>query len=264
MKNPIVRLAITATRCLPVLPGSKLIASALARWILRRRRDEISASVYGYRTQLDPHEAVERELLFWPHLFDWRELGFLRREVGKGDVFLDLGSNVGGYSLAMSRSVGLDGLVLAVDADPYSTAKLSATAKDNAIRQLRVANVGLSDVTGDLMFSPQLRGNRGGGSFLAKEATTGFSVKCVTLSQLLEQFQISRPIKAMKMDLEGFEYRVLKDFFSHRATEVWPEIILVERSEAMIGIAGGDVCVLLASRGFRCVLRHGENSVWRR
>ena len=264
MRDFELRSAIAVTKRLPIIPGSKAIAAVIAKWCLRKPKTEVAASVFGYSTRLNPHEAVERELLFWPQLFDWREMALLRRELRPGDIFLDLGSNIGGYSLALSHAVGPAGFILSVDADPYSATRLRLTASENRIRQLHVANVGLSDLAGELTFSPQMMGNRGGGSFLAEPNVQSHKVACVTLAQLLDTHKVSRPIRAAKLDLEGYEYRVLKVFFEQQPPNRWPEILLVERSAGLLSKAGGDSSELIAAHGYRCILTHGENHIWKR
>src|ERR1039457_2427980 len=115
MRNGELNAIIAVTRRLPIVPGMKLVASYLTEWYLRKERPAVESRVFGYLTYLNPHECAERELLFWPQLFDWREIAFLRKVLKPGDVFLDLGSNVGGYSLALAHAVGESGLVVSVD-----------------------------------------------------------------------------------------------------------------------------------------------------
>ena len=253
---------LALTRRLPVVPGMKLVAWYLAKWYLRKPRPAVEASVFGYQVQLNPHECVERELLFWPQLFEWRELAFLRKVLKPGEVFLDLGSNVGGYSLALARAVGERGQIVSVDADPYSASRLEAVVAGNQIKQVRVVNVGLAEQDSELTFSPQIRGNRGGGSFLSPQNEASIRVACITLTGLLARYPEITSIRAAKLDLEGFEYRVLKCFFNEQPRDFWPKVLLVERGVSLLLQAGGDVNELIAGQGYRLALAHGENFLW--
>ncbi len=254
---------LALTRRLPIAPGMKLFARYLAKWYLRKPRSVVESTVFGYETQLNPHECVESELLFWPQLFDWREISFLRKVLQPGDVFLDLGSNVGGYTLALAPSLGDKGLVISVDADPYSANCLQQAVLANKIKQVRVENVGLSDQVSELTFTPQITCNRGGGSFLSQSNEASILVKCITLTGLLSHYPEISCIKAAKLDLEGFEYRVLKCFFREQPQTLWPKVLLVERSDELLTMSGGDVNALLAGKGYRLALAHGENFIWK-
>ena len=187
-----------------------------------------------------------------------------RFKIGSGDVFLDLGSNVGGYSLALAPAVGESGLIVSVDADPYSATRLQSVVSANQIEQVRVLNVGLADQVSELTFSPQIRGNRGGGSFLTQHNEASIRVQCITLTGLLARYPEISSIRAAKLDLEGFEHRVLKCFFSEQPRTLWPKFLLVERSVGLLVPAGGDVNKLIAAKGYRLALAHAENYIWER
>jgi len=256
-------IILSLTRRLPVVRGMKLIAAYLAKWYLRKPRREVESTVLGYQMFLNPHELVERELLFWPQLFDWREISFLKNTLKPGDVFLDLGSNVGGYSLAMASAVGESGRVVSVDADPYSATRLQSVISANGIKQVRVVNVGLADrKASELTFTPQICGNRGGGSFLTPHNEASIRVECITLTGLLARYPEICSIRAAKLDLEGFEYRVLMSFFGEQRQTLWPKVLLVERGAALLPQAGGDVNELIAGKGYRLAFAHGENFLW--
>lgn len=264
MSNFELAVFMRITRRLPVIPGMRIIGNCLEKIFLRKKRPLINTCLFGYTVQLNPHEAVERELCFSPQLFDWREIAFLRQNLSPGDVFLDLGSNVGGYSLALSHSIGEQGIIIAVDADSYSTMRLQKTVTDNQIYQIQAVNVGLSDRVEDLLFTPNLFGNRGGGGFLAEPAVQTISVKCITLSHLLAMFPQVRAIRAAKLDLEGCEYKVLNKFFSEAPQTLWPAVLVVERSEDIIAKTRVDVNRLLPSKGYDLIFYHGMNYIWQR
>ena len=134
--------------------------------------------------------------------------------------------------MALAHAVGESGLVISVDADPYSATRLQSVVSANKIKQVRVVNVGLADQVSELTFSPHILGNRGAGSFLSHENEASIRVACITLSGLLARCPEVTTIKAAKLDLEGFEYRVLKCFFSEQPQALWPKVLLVERSVA--------------------------------
>src|SRR5215475_11190401 len=68
--------------------------------------------------------ATERGALFNPD-YNLEELDFLRAQVPKGGVFVDIGANVGTYALVLARHVGTNGKVIAVEPHPVTFARLS-------------------------------------------------------------------------------------------------------------------------------------------
>ncbi len=217
----------------------------------------------GFHMELDPMELVDRLVMFAPHLYEWREIAHLRRKLSEGDVFLDLGCNIGFFSLVASPIVGKSGRVLAIEADPYSYSKVTRTIRGNKIENLQAVQVGLSDRTETLSLRLQLQGNRGGCTFLGVRESdeNTVCVQCRPLLHVLLDAGIER-VHAAKVDLEGFEFRVLRSFFETADRSLWPELLIVERNRERISAAGGDVNQVIAERGYSLLSWHEDNYVW--
>ena len=67
-----------------------------------------------------------------------------------GDVFLDVGANVGWYTLHVARMVGPEGLVLAVEPSPDSFAVLKENIKLNHLSNVTALNLAAWDRDADL------------------------------------------------------------------------------------------------------------------
>jgi len=67
-----------------------------------------------------------------------------------GDVFLDVGANVGWYSLHVAKMVGPEGLVLAIEPSPDSFAVLKENIKLNHLSNVTALNFAAWDRNGDL------------------------------------------------------------------------------------------------------------------
>lgn len=57
----------------------------------------------GFEFELNPNECVDGAILFYPQLYERREISFIRSVLPSGGTFLDVGSNIGFYSLVASR-----------------------------------------------------------------------------------------------------------------------------------------------------------------
>lgn len=243
-------LMLSVSRRLPRIRGIGVVGNLLKQIYNRRPRPPLTdVDVLGFRMSLEPGECVDAGLLFYPQLYDFNEIAFLRRSLRPGDVFLDLGANIGFYSLIASGLVGPAGRVIAVEADPYNFDKLQRNIELNAADNITAVNVGLSDRQETLRLSVSTSGNRGGNTFLTP-GDTGVDVPCVPLDLLMLDQRVQR-IAGAKIDIEGFEYRVLRRFFAEAAPDLYPGFFILEQNPELEKRAGGDAVTLLREHGYR-------------
>lgn len=221
----------------------------IRRLYCRKPRSDIAAQVLDFKMMLNPNDNVESQLLFCPHLYDWREIAFLREQLRQGDTFLDAGANVGFYSLIVSNLVGAKGTVLSVEADPDNASRLRTNLQLSGIKNVQVVNTGLSNASETLRLGLNTSGNRGGHSFLY-DGPDAVDVECKPLCEVLASKGIHK-IDGAKFDIEGFEFRVLNRFFQEAASGLWPRFIIIEDNAFFSGRTGGNVIELLNGRGYR-------------
>jgi FkbM family methyltransferase len=238
-----------------------VVGNWLARWYNRRPRDPVIAVVRGLSMQLDPSENVDGQLLFQPQLYDRRELDALAGHLRPGDTFVDVGAHIGLYSLFAASRVGPSGRVVAVEADPVNASRLRANVARNAglSALVEVVEAGVSDRDEVLRLGLNTAGNRSGNSFL-NDGPDAVEVRCRPLAEILRAAGVDR-VDAMKMDIEGFEYRVLEPFFEHAPAPLWPRMLILEYQPAWDARAGGSSLGLALARGYRERVRAGINRV---
>ncbi|HSA57284.1 MAG TPA: FkbM family methyltransferase [Gemmatimonadaceae bacterium] len=249
-----LRLLLTLTRRLPQIRGSGRLGHSIARFYRRRPREPVVTDVLDFRMRLDPMEYVEGDLLFVPQIYDRGELARLRTMLGPGSVFLDVGANVGFYSLVASRLVGEDGLVLAIEADPEVAERLRENLDLNGCRNVRVVPCGVSDRAERLSLGVNLRGNRGSSSFL-QSGQRSVEVQCLPLLDVLRQHGVDR-VDAAKLDVEGFGLRVLRPYLSMCTPEQRPRLVVIEKEDG--------VNDLLGQAGYDAVYESAMNLTFRR
>jgi FkbM family methyltransferase len=218
--------------------------------------------VQGIEMELDPHECVDAALLFYPQLYDRREIAFLRSTLKTGDIFVDVGAHLGFYSFVAAQQVGPTGRILAIEADPVTFGKLSQHIERNRTCHIAPINQGVSDKTEILPFWLNSSGNRGGNTFLPRESIgrCAVQVECRPLHHLLNDFHVPR-VDGMKLDIEGFEYRVLRRFLREASRDMYPGFIIIEHNPAWVGEAGGNAVDLLKSAGYRVQVRTKYNFI---
>lgn len=249
--DPELKLMLAITRRLPAVKGAGRIANYLRLIYLRRHRSVVRASVRRFTMALDPHEFVDGWLLFGPQFYEDGELRFLERHLEPDDVFLDIGAHIGLYSLVASRAVGGGGLVLAVEADPQTYARLCSHLQWNEARNVRALNLGVSDRAERRRLVITSATNRAASSLLW-EGDEGLEVDCRALLEILAESGI-QTIGGAKFDIEGFEFRVLSRFFESASETLYPRFIITEFFEEWVPAAGGHTLELLSAFGYRVV-----------
>jgi FkbM family methyltransferase len=246
--DPELAMWMAMTRRLPRVRGAGRILDLAKRIYTRKRRPPVVADVLGSRMILDPGEFVDRSLLFGPQFYDHFERQLVRERLHPGDVFVDVGAHIGLYSLVAAQALGPQGLVLAFEADPTNHARLVENLALNEVRNVRALHVGVADRAGTLSLGVNDWGNRGGNSFLLSRATS-VEVHCDTLCSLIAS-QGVRVVAGMKLDVEGFEYKVLRRFFEEAPAEMHPRFMIVEHNPTLLHTAGGDALELLKRQGY--------------
>jgi FkbM family methyltransferase len=242
--------------------GSAFAASLVRQFYLRKKRTSLEVGALGFRMQLDPGECVDGALLFYPHLYEYREIEFMKKHLGPGDTFLDVGAHIGFYSLIASRIVGEKGSVVAVEADPYNFGKLTLNLKLNHIKNIIALNEGVSNKEEVLRLGLNVTGNRAGNSFLSMNEDH-VEVPCSPLATLLRRNGINR-VQGAKFDIEGFEFRVLDQFFRDANDSLRPDFVIVEQHSALVEKAGGSVIELLENEGYQVKQALKPNYLMRR
>ncbi len=171
------------------------------------KRGVINIPLFGYRFPCELAEHIQRRIF----LFDYDEKAqqFIRENLKTGDTILDIGANVGFYTMLGSSIVGEQGRVIAVEPNPKTFGKLEKTIQSNQIKNALALNIGLGSQESEveLYFNSSL-GNDSA-TMVAHGATESVRVKVLTLDDVVAQHNIGT-IAYVKIDVDGFEPEVFK------------------------------------------------------
>jgi len=212
-------------------PFSKLAASIGKRLIFPGLDGPLDLMTWGVKTRIDPRRNVtEKRLMFSPSRFELEERDLLRRELKAGDTFVDVGANVGAYSLWVGPLIGPSGKIVAIEPQPSVLARLRANFALNPDFRAQVFPCGAGETNGFMTLSVG-SDNEGGASL----ATFGggrdqVEVAVRPLLSMIEEARLER-IDALKIDIEGYEDRALLPFFAQAPESLWPRLLILERSE---------------------------------
>lgn len=204
--------------------------------------------------------ATERGALFNPD-YNLDELDFLRGHTPAGGTFVDVGANVGTFALVMARQVGGAGKVVAIEPHPLTFARLAFNHAASNAPQVRLVQAAAGDSDGELLIES------GGGNLGATHVVTGpasadaIKVPSLRLTRILDEASVTR-VDSLKIDVEGFEDRVLIGFFRDAPQSLWPRAVVIEH---LSQDEWRDDCIAdMVARGFEIVRNTRSNTFLKR
>lgn len=152
---------------------------------------------------------------------DWDEMNFLLRLLRPADCFIDIGANVGFYTV-LASTVVTEGALLAFEANPRNVTVLREQVELNHLANAEIFCTALGNSSGELSFHDS---GRETGSVQNK---CGSHVKLITVPcSRLDDCLAGRKLPTLvvaKMDVEGFETTVLEgaaDILGKGQVTVW-------------------------------------------
>jgi FkbM family methyltransferase len=190
----------------------------------------------------------------WLGSFEYKKGIIFEKKINKGTIVLDLGANVGYYSLLASILVGPRGMVFSFEPLPRNIYFLKKHIQLNNIKNVRVIEAAVSDCDGFANFyvegSDRYSSSKGYISLNGK-----LIVKKVSLDRLYNKGDIPIP-DYIKIDVEGGEMLVLlgaKEILSN----FHPIIFLATHSE----LIHSQCCDFLVSLGYEVEAIDKENNI---
>jgi FkbM family methyltransferase len=126
-----------------------------------------------------------------------------------GDAYADVGAHVGFHTLIARKLVGADGLVVAVEPQPWNAARLLGNWQLNDFSNLQLHIGAAGEHSGQVELNPQPNSDRARLS-LSEETNRQeavFTVPVLSLSDILKKND--RRYRLIKIDVEGFELEVV-------------------------------------------------------
>jgi len=199
----------------------------MSRLVNLLRAGPVDTSYQGASFRLHHQESgTERGALFNPD-YNLEELTFLRALTPPGGVFVDIGANVGTYALVLARKVGKNGTVIAIEPHPVARARLAFNRTASNLPQVRLVAAAAGPSDGELLIETDNR-NLGASHIVSGTASaSAISVPALTLKGILDDAGVTK-VDSLKIDVEGFEDRVLTVFFARAPQPLWPRGVVIE------------------------------------
>ena len=263
-----------------MISASKIRHSAVGRYVRRSMhllfrlrhpgdnpvRDRLPG---GIDIHLYPQGQVA-EFLAFQRFFERTELALVRACLKPGMKVVDVGANIGLYSVLAAKLVGPTGAVWAFEPSPDTFSALQRNLSLNRCDHVRAFQLALSDTPDATL---PLRTDQGYGDayrYLVQSSTAkppdGADTTLVPVTTL-DQWGASaglRDIDFLKVDIEGGEYRLLLGAVDILKSS--PDVTILFECEAdwcaRSGCRQEDSMDLLGSLGFKLCAWHARSRKW--
>lgn len=193
--------------------GSGRLKDQLCRLLLPRPAGPtVVHTLYDFDILVDPvADRGLEEALYYCGTYEAGTLWVLQQCLRPGDVFIDVGANIGLMSLVAARAVGARGHVYACEPDPGTYAILKQNIEINQLRNLSTFPIALGASAATLALHRTIDRNRGSASLAApgEAGDGGTLVPVKTLDEFCREHAISN-VRMLKIDVEGWELPVLQ------------------------------------------------------
>lgn len=229
----------------------------------RNRCYRLVENVNGFRMLVDASDrGIGRELRFF-RIHEPLVTNLLGGVARPGVNVLDIGANIGYYTLLLSRLVGPSGEVLAVEPHPQNFHLLCHNLWLNAVQNVRVLRAAVAETSGEAQLSVSLASNWHTLAITPERTSETISVPTVTVDQLRDTW--GRSIGILRMDTEGYEGHILRGakITLHQDRPA----IIVEVHPAFLGPTEGPRFLSqLMDLGYeaRFLLLRGDDCPWRK
>ena len=197
--------------------------------------------------------------------FEWQEREFLNSFLGPGDVFVDMGANIGLFTVIAAHLVGQTGQVYGFEPFSKNFNRLLENVQLNGFTNVSCHHTAVADQQGEATLAAPLDGLGAWSSCahpIAGHQFTTETVAAVPWDQFAQEHDLVDRVTMMKIDVEGWETRVLTGGAQTLARAEAP-VLQVEFTEQAARSAGSSCQKLyqsLEGLGYRMFMYDAKSS----
>lgn len=166
--------------------------------------------VNGLKIIADLDDWIQQNI-FFNGIYDSHGIAYLNKCLVKGDTFIDIGANIGSYTLVASKLVGNNGKIIAFEPVDTVSNRLEQNISLNKLENITVVKKAVYTDHALLSLHVASQENLGMSSILRHDSESGkiIDVEAVALDEYLKTQNILE-IKLIKLDIEGAELFALQ------------------------------------------------------
>lgn len=215
--------------------------------------DIVLLDLGGFRLFADRADAAVSVSIVATGDYETHLSGFHKRVVKPGMTVVDIGANVGFYTMLFASLVGERGRVLAFEPNSENCRILLLTIAANNFHQVTLFPFALAEEMAALYFTPAIGSN---GLVLPGRKETLLDPNCVVVPSMRLDAVVSGQVDLIKADIEGAEYRALRgaEAIIRRCHPIVTTELSLEMLSRVSGIHGPEFLKWMQGFGYRAYL----------
>jgi len=215
----------------------------------------VTLTAYGNTKYLIPslEESIGFHLLI-DGVYEKEVLKIIIKKLSPEDIFIDIGANIGAFSIMIAKRLSPGGKVIAVEPSKRIIPYLKHNIEENRLKNIKLLEYAVTDQNNSsITFYDAPLEKFGMGSVFQTFHDNPDFVKTRTLDSIIEEDGVGN-IKLIKVDVEGCEALVFKGG-AHILSSIKAPIIIFEfcdwAEERAPGYKPGDAQAILNKYGYR-------------
>lgn len=206
----------------------------------------------GLLFTIPPGSVIGHEVLLYG-LYEKDVVRCFESLIAPGDLVLDIGANLGQYTLLASNRAGAAGQVISIEPVPHIHRQLVRHLQVNGITNVTTIEAALGKEDGSVLMTIIADENDGMHHVAETESPEGFRVLQRRLDDVIREAAPQREVSVMKIDVEGWEENVFAGAEQVLAQHVPPTIFFecIEDHATRFGLSAHRLVTRFRSLDYR-------------
>ena len=188
--------------------------------------------------------------------FEEAEINFFKKYIKQGDVIIDIGANIGLFTLIAADKTGSQGKVISFEPSPQTFMWLKENISANNLENVSPFKMALSDREGSIEFFVSSEGYDAFNSVIKPSKGTNYNVENVVTTKLdsfVEKEGLLEKVALIKIDVEGFEIPLLNGGNKILSSEFAPDLVIefTESNAKNAGVTCVDLYDAITKLGYK-------------
>ncbi|MCJ2134409.1 FkbM family methyltransferase [Methylobacterium sp. J-026] len=237
--------------------GKKNLYLLINYFLKRTGISFITRTRYGFKIYTNTTDFIQRAVFNFG-VWEPDVSAAISKMLKPGDLFVDVGANIGYYTLLASKIVGRTGEVISIEAHPNIFRLLNKNVELNSVDNVTTINIAVSDLEKEIEFFTGPQKSLGESTTVSKRGFTSIGkVAAKPITHIISHDKL-RKISLIKIDIEGAEAEVLRDIMSN--IELFPKDLKIICEIASESEDRNYIFDTLKSHGFLAYAVHNDYS----
>jgi FkbM family methyltransferase len=183
--------------------GKFYIVRVINGFVMSRLRSPVAA-VDGHKMLLDSRDTLKLSIR---GIYEPMGTEIAKKDIKPGDVVIDIGANIGYYTLIFARLVGEEGRVFAFEPEPGNFSLLKKNIEINGYKNVILVKKAVSNETGKTRLYLSKSDNVNHRIYDSQDGRSCIEIESIRLD---DYFSDNNKIDFIKMDIQGAEGKALQ------------------------------------------------------